>query len=450
MEIGKKQKKIIKICNFFFKNSKNIKNIKGSSSLTYFALWGQSPGFERIKLKLYGAKYLISFILKIVKDIFLISALSNFKIYKNKKLKKINYKKVIVSNATLSDFNQEGIYTDRYFQINSKTLNDYLFFVIYQSEKLPKKINNNIVILFNNNKFKYDIFFLIKYIFIKLINCKLSFTIFFHKTSTYYRTSEIITKLIKNEINFKNIEKIIVPYEGQPYQHAIFQEAKRLNKKILTFGYDHSAPHSLPLHLIHRNVSPDILFVNGSSQIEHLNKFLNWPKKKLRLVPSARYPKNLDLGFKNKIFLPYEIFDIDTISEEFEKIVINSPLKRFNLLEVKNHPLMPNSKKHKLMKMKLDGIIKKHKKRFAKLKKKNNDTAIFIGPTTGVIVALEKNIKVIHICFNPIFDSYSEVLWPNLKVKKIANNSFKYNIKKLNSFVKFSNNKNCFKKYYEI
>ena len=84
------------------------------------------------------------------------------------------------------------------------------------------------------------------------------------------------------------------------------------------------------------------------------------------------------------------------------------------------------------------------------IKKKKINTAVFIGPTTGVIVALEKKIKVIHICFDPIFDSYSSTLWPNLKVAPLSKKTFIYNLKKINTFIKFSKYKNCYEKYYDI
>ena len=42
-----------------------------------------------------------------------------------------------------------------------------------------------------------------------------------------------------------------------------------------------------------------------------------------------------------------------------------------------------------------------------KAKKRKTKYRIFIGATTGVIVALEKKINVIHICFNSVFDSYN-------------------------------------------
>ena len=43
-----------------------------------------------------------------------------------------------------------------------------------------------------------------------------------------------------------------------------------------------------------------------------------------------------------------------------------------------------------------------------------------------MIVALEKNLNVFHICDNPYFDMYSEKIWNNLKVIKISENSYQY------------------------
>ena len=101
---------------------------------TYFALWGKTIGFERIKYKLHGLSHLIPYFLIIFKDIFSISLLSDFKIYKNNRLKKIKYKNLIVSNANFSDFNTNGSYTDRYFRFNSKNVINNIYFLFYMSE----------------------------------------------------------------------------------------------------------------------------------------------------------------------------------------------------------------------------------------------------------------------------------------------------------------------------
>ena len=447
MNIGEAQKKIIRISRYLYNRSN--KNFIARSPQTYFALWGKTIGFERIKYKLHGLSHLIPYFLIIFKDIFSISLLSDFKIYKNNRLKKIKYKNLIVSNANFSDFNTNGSYTDRYFRFNSKKHINNIYFLFYMSEILPNKIDKNIILLVcRQTKFRYNFFFLLKYILCKLIKSKFSVNFFLNSTSTYNRISEVALSFLKKEVNLKKIYKIIVPYEGQIFQNQLFYYAKKINKNIINIGYEHSAPHTIPLNLMHSSLSPDILFVNGKSQIKFLNKFLAWPQKKLKLVPSARYPKNLDLGFENTIFLPYEIFNQEIIIKEFENLIINSPINTFNFFKIKSHPMAINSKKQNLIKLKLENIIKRNKNRFDKKKVKN--TAIFIGPTTGAIVALEKKIKVIHICFDPIFDSYSSALWPNLKVVPLSKNTFIYTVKKINTFIKFSKYKNCYEKYYDI
>ena len=48
--------------------------------------------------------------------------------------------------------------------------------------------------------------------------------------------------------------------------------------------------------------------------------------------------------------------------------------------------------------------------------------------TSGLKPAiLENGIKVIHICSDPVFESHSEKIWPNLKVKQLSEYMFHYN-----------------------
>ena len=65
-----------------------------------------------------------------------------------------------------------------------------------------------------------------------------------------------------------------------------------------------------------------------------------------------------------------------------------------------------------------------------------------------MIVALQSNVEVIHICEDPIFESYNEKLWKTLKVDRISNNTFIYKQKINNSLVKFSHNDNMLQKYF--
>ena len=47
---------------------------------------------------------------------------------------------------------------------------------------------------------------------------------------------------------------------------------------------------------------------------------------------------------------------------------------------------------------------------------KNENIAIFFGVTASIFEALETGTNVIHICSDPVFDSHSDKICPNLKV----------------------------------
>ncbi len=445
MHIGIKQKAIIDISKKLTNEDQKIKKKHQISAMTYFALWGDSLGFERIKYQIYGIKNIFSYWFKIFKDVAAIAFLKNYKIIKNQSFNSKNFKRLIISRSIIEDFDKKGNYKDRYFLINSNIEKKTLFILINSGKKIPKKIGKNIIIIHQEGR-AINLIFLIKYLFKKLVSSSFSLNKFMKTTSSSNIIGELIIDFFDKEINFKTIKSILVPYEGQPYEHLIFEEARKNNKKLLIGGYDHSAPHSIPTHLIYRSFSPDIMYVNGSSQVKFSTTFLNWPKKRIKLVPSLRYPKKLKLDFQNKVFLPYNIPDLKVVVEEFKKIISNHQNLNFESLKIRNHPMMKNSKKHLILKQKLEKIINENKNN----KKSKKYASIFIGATTGVIVALEKKINVIHICFDSIFDSYSQHLWPNLIVNQISRNSFTYRLKKYNTFLKFNTNQNCYKKYYEI
>ena len=448
MSISVNQKKIINIVKKDIKAIEDSGNDVGTSSLAYFALWGRTPGFKKLYFKLRGGLSIFSFAKIVLKDIISISAHSNYIAHKQGEKNKSDYDNLIVSWASEQDFNEDGSYIDRYFKISSKNFANYLFFLIYNEDELPNKIDENIILLKRiEYKYKYNLIFLIKYILKKIIFSKFSLIKFFHATSTYTRTAEVTLDLLKKEIDLKNIRSIIMPYEGQPFQQTIFFEAKKFNKNIITTGYDHSAPQSIPVHLFFRKGAPDLLLVNGPSQVRYFVDNLNWSPEKIKIVPSIRYQKNENLNFSNLIFLPYEIFDEKIILKEFENFLKISYQESLNKLVVKNHPMMLNSDSHIRIKLQLENIMENYKNRFSE-KPLDSNLSVFIGPTTGAIVALEKDLKVFHVCFDSVLESYSEKLWPMLDVNQLNTNMFEYKLKKKGEFILFGEEKNIFEKYY--
>ena len=67
----------------------------------------------------------------------------------------------------------------------------------------------------------------------------------------------------------------------------------------------------------------------------------------------------------------------------------------------------------------------------------NKKTSVFFGVTAAIFEALEKGIHVIHICSDPVFESHSEKIWPNLKVKQISQFIFNYKLVLQGKYIAF-------------
>ena len=80
--------------------------------------------------------------------------------------------------------------------------------------------------------------------------------------------------------------------KGQPYQKNVISYLKKKNNSIKVTGYDHSAPPALPLNLFFDRCSPDKLLITGKEQALFYKKYLNWPKSRLKIIPSFRFKKS--------------------------------------------------------------------------------------------------------------------------------------------------------------
>ena len=89
----------------------------------------------------------------------------------------------------------------------------------------------------------------------------------------------------------ENLKSVIMPYEGQPFQQMIFSFLHHHNKKIKTIGYVHDV-NPINFHYQFRKGSPLKLLIHSKSHIQYFSKYLNWPKKRLKLIPSLSFRKN--------------------------------------------------------------------------------------------------------------------------------------------------------------
>jgi len=446
MRIGNIQLELISKARKYLRQNLDENINVHSSGICYFCSFALTPGYAKLKLWEKGYKNILNIFKIFCKDIISISNLHNYYLVNDSGINN-RYNKIIVSWAQKNDFLSNGSYFDKYFKINSKDINESLWFLIYLDETLPEKINNNILI-FSKSKsfFKYNVFYLLQNILKNIISSKFSLKKLFHKTSWYTEFSIIVCNKLRKFIN-DNVKIIIMPYEGQPFQNTIFKKSKEINNSIRTVGYVHSFPVGLPSNFIFRDGSPDEIIVNGDDQYACFTNHLDWNSSRLKILPSTRFVRKKSENMSGFIYLPIDINSVSKIIESLENFIVNNNGKFILNLVVRNHPLKKNSKKHLQAIKSINTLLAKYNNFFSNRRDMNN-VSIFIGGSGSIIEALERGVEVIHICEDPVFQSYSSALWPSIKVTEVNDNIFKYQLSKKGNLIKFGDNDQLFKEFY--
>ena len=303
------------------------------SSIFYIATYANTIGkitFDKIN-QLNNFNF-ASRCLIYVKEILYGLKYSNYKIYHQHKTG--NYDKIILTWGIEESFNKKGEFKDRYFNISSNQISNVLWFIIFLGKRVPKNLKKNLILLkpLNSDGINLISFFKflikdIKYIFI-------NFFYYLNIKSSYVFISHILNKEMTIYLK-KDVKKLIMPFEGQPFQNNIIRFLKNKNSKIKTFGYVHSPPLPMPSNFIFKKFSPDKILLNGVDQSHCFSKYLGWKKKKIKVIPSFRFSKSNQQKLKNKIFLPLSIDNVDKVYEDIEylsdKGIIN--IKKFLIQE---------------------------------------------------------------------------------------------------------------------
>ena len=183
----------------------------------YIARNGNNFGLEFSNSLAKGKINIFKYLYTILKDLISASYFNNYKIITKKKFK---YNKVILTWGFRENFKKNGVYEDKYFNLRSNETKKLLWVIIYMDKSLPQLVKNNILLIQPKSKKKIS-FKSILNIFCK--NFKYIFkdlNYFFFSISSHNFFSEIMLEIFNKNIK-KDINQIIMPYEGQPFQNQI-------------------------------------------------------------------------------------------------------------------------------------------------------------------------------------------------------------------------------------
>ena len=396
----------------------------------YLASYTKSIGYYLLK-KIFNIKNKNPFenFICIISDIYF-GINYSIKIIKPKNFEN-SFSKIILSWGFKKDFNTKGNFYDKYFNTNSSNQKKILWLILYLDEDLPKKIQSNLVLFKVKGNKIFNIFSWLSFLFSNLPKILKGFDFFLVNISSFSFLSKKIINSLRN-ILAKNYKEVIFPYEGQPFQNEIIRFFKNRGEKVLITGYIHSPPLAVPTNFIHKQFSPDRIFLNGKDQLFCFEKNLGWQKKKLHYIPSLRFKKS-KFKKEKKIFIPYIVKRHDDVLSMIE--YIHTKKSNLNNHIIQNHPSARNSKSNLKLISKMQNILNKKSSL-----KKNLYDLIFIGNSGGISELLEKGFKVLHICEDPEFESYQSEIWKSIKTTKISKNIFSYKLKNKGNLIKFGKN----------
>jgi len=417
----------------FFKNSKKNFFYYQNSHLYYFLSHGENSGNALINLWEKKISSFLFFLKVLFKKFYNLLFDKIYDIKMNKNLNIKNYKNLVITWGFKNSFKKNNLFYDKYFNITSKK--NILWIVVYLDKNFPRKIPHNCILFYLKKKKK-------KFSNIKKIIGILK--VLFSKEYLYslYWNDDFAEKFCNKILPFfnnSNFQRLLIPYEGQPFQNLVIKKIKKINKSIKVIGYIHTYPAALPINYIYKPGSPDYLILNSTIQYKCFYKHLGWKKSKLKILPSARFQK-IKKNMKKKIFLPYSIMSKKKFFKNYNYVL---KLKKFDFLKfltIVNHPAQKNSKKHIL-------IEKKLKQNFINNNNNKIKSSIFFGATSAPLEAICRGVESFHVSDNPIKEIYSNKIYPGIQSKKIANNIYKYeNNKKIYLFGK----KSIFNKYLNL
>ena len=424
-----------KIKKYFSKFESRIFKPK-FNSIFYFATYSNFIGSYLIKkIEKIRDKKFFSNLNLIFKDFFFsLNYMNSYLLFNDTPEK---FDKLIITWAFSENFDNKGNLIDRYLNKNSGLEKNTLWFVIYMDPKIPKNIGENVILFCKQEKKIFNVFFLFGFLIKNIKYLLKDLNYFLFSISNHNFLSDVILEKLKPFLNPK-LKYVLLPYEGQPFQNNIVTYLKKKQYKIKTIGYIHSPPLAFPSNFIYKkNSSPDRIILNGKDQVYCFNKILGWKKSSIKLLPSFRFLKS-SVKVKKIIYLPLQVRQRLIVLNSLKYLIENN-LININNFKIRNHPGGLYSKQNLLLIHDIEKLKIKYKN--YSFQKTKQDFLIFIGNSGGIIEALERGSKVIQIAEFPLFEIYSDRIWPSVIRKKINKNIYIYSLKKKGNLIKLGKNK---------
>ena len=144
------QLKILKEIKFFFSKYEKCNDLISSLDYFYLCPYGANKGTSR--LIFFFDKFLAvkTYIIATIKDLY--QSLRIGKFFISNFDKNYQYKTIIFNWGTINDFDDNGNYYDKHFNVKSSSCKKILWVIVYLDNKIPERLSKNITLICNEKK----------------------------------------------------------------------------------------------------------------------------------------------------------------------------------------------------------------------------------------------------------------------------------------------------------
>lgn len=407
-DISQGQIELLERSKAFLRSRKNVTDPEN-----YLSIWAPgSPGGLRVRCLRQSQGISKNLILSYIRNIIGLGRQSDVLLeLANKELK---FKRVAISWCVEADFLSDGAVRSRYFNCKTDDYPDVLWVMLPLDGHIPEHKQQNIVFVHRSPSRPF-----VLSRFIKNFSYCLSHNVSLSAEGLFAQrfADEFLAKM-----NTDALEKLLMPYEGQPWQHTMAFHVKKQYPHIQVIGDLHSCLPPLPTDFIKRAGAPDVFYLHGKGQKDIAVQSLGWADNDIKVVPSLRFGKANSTDLGNKILLPYSFRDsfllLDRVRVFFEAFGNTLPP-----LAIRNHPAQSDSAIHLALIKGIEGLQKKF---VGNTQSSATTTVVVIGSSSAIIECLEGGMTVFQITEDPLFESYSAGIWRGIDVEYISENIIKY------------------------
>ncbi len=241
----------------------------------------------------------------------------------------------------------------------------------------------------------------------------------FHAYTSACTPANAVGEILERRLLDSARPTVVMPYEGQPFQHQVVESMRQRYEGVHAVGYMHSMLPALPTDYIFRTGSPDRLVVHGSAQAELLTRHLGWSDELVETLPSLRFGDALEgLKYAGQVVLPYDVTDVSGLLSSFAAFLVATPSESLPVLRCREHPLVAGSRNSTALAEAVDSLLASHG--VSKGGESDSDVSVVLGVSAVLFEALEAGLKVASVVSDPVLEGRGPGLWPALIREEVS------------------------------